>query len=85
LLVAVPAADDLIELRGTGRDRAARTVAEFANAFRLVEQRKISTSAKLDEASVTDVLHSVYRPLQKEPTRGQRLTFSLDALMFAPI
>jgi 23S rRNA (guanine745-N1)-methyltransferase len=85
LLVAVPAADDLIELRGTGRDRAARTVAEFADAFRLVEQRKISTSAELDEASVTDVLHSVYRPLQKEPPRGQRVTFSLDVLMFAPI
>jgi len=84
LLVAIPAADDLIELRGVGRDRIPRTIAEFANHFRLVEQRKISTAADLDEASINDVLHSVYRPLQSEPPRAQRVTFSFDVLMFGP-
>jgi 23S rRNA (guanine745-N1)-methyltransferase len=89
LLVAVPAADDLIELRGAGRDRVPRTVATFADAFRLVEHRKISTSAELDEASIRDVLHSVYRPRQPEQPRAEtprarRITFSLDVLMFAP-
>jgi len=36
LLVAVPAPDDLIELRGTGRDRVARTIETFAGDFKLV-------------------------------------------------
>jgi 23S rRNA (guanine745-N1)-methyltransferase len=84
LLVAVPAADDLIELRGVGRDRVQRTVVEFADRFRLVEQKKISTAADLDEASISDVLHSIYRPRQVEPPRAQRVTFSLDVLLFAP-
>jgi 23S rRNA (guanine745-N1)-methyltransferase len=84
LLVAVPAADDLIELRGAGRDRSPRTVAAFADGFRLVEQRKVSTSAELDAASVSDVLHSIYRPRRAEPPGAMRVTFSLDLLMFAP-
>ena len=33
LLVALPAPDDLIELRGAGRDRVARTVETFARGF----------------------------------------------------
>jgi 23S rRNA (guanine745-N1)-methyltransferase len=83
LMVAVPAADDLIELRGVGRDRVSRTIGTFAEGFRLAEQKKISTSVELDEASVTDVLHSVYRPRRNEPPRAMRVTFSLDVLMFS--
>src|SRR5439155_11413292 len=37
LLVAFPAPDDLIELRGAGRDRVARTVETFASHFSLVD------------------------------------------------
>jgi len=81
LLVAVPAADDLIELRGAGRDRAPRTIAEFAEGFRLVEQRKVSTSVELDPAALEDVLHSIYRP-RHAPLQAMRITLSLDALMF---
>ena len=35
LLVAIPAPEDLIELRGVGRDRAARTIETFASGFSL--------------------------------------------------
>lgn len=82
LLVAVPAPDDLVELRGTGRDRVARTVESFADNFELVEQRQVTTAADLDAAAVADVLHSIYRPRPKQPVQPMRLTFSLDLLKF---
>src|SRR5258708_6491621 len=47
LLVALPAPDDLVELRGTGRDRVARTVETFARGFTLVNQRRVTTAADL--------------------------------------
>ena len=81
LLVAVPAPDDLIELRGKGRDRVERTIAAAEN-FHLTEQSRVTTSADLDAAAVDDVLHSIYRPLRAEPTRPLRLTLSLDVLLF---
>src|SRR5436853_1002746 len=37
LLVALPAPQDLIELRGAGRDRVPRTVQTFASEFRLMD------------------------------------------------
>lgn len=85
LLVAVPSPEDLIELRGVGRDRVDRTVADFADFFSLRDHRKVATSADLDAAGVEDVLLSIYRPLRKEPANAMRLTFSLDLLLFAPL
>jgi SAM-dependent methyltransferase len=82
LLVAIPAPDDLIELRGAGRDRAARTIETFAGGFALTDRRRATTSADLDAAAVEDVLHSIYRPMQSEPPRAMRVTFSLDLLLF---
>jgi 23S rRNA (guanine745-N1)-methyltransferase len=82
LLVALPAPDDLIELRGVGRDRAARTVETFAPDFTLVAQRRVTTVADLDAAAVEDVLLSIYRPLRSEPAGAMRVTFSLDLLLF---
>lgn len=82
LLVALPAPDDLIELRGTGRDRVARTLDTFANGFQLIERSRVSTSADLDASAVADVLASIYRPLQTRPAEAQRVTFSLDLLLF---
>jgi 23S rRNA (guanine745-N1)-methyltransferase len=81
LLVALPAPDDLIELRGVGRDRMARTVETFAQDFTLVDHRRISTSADLDAAAVRDVLLSIYRPMQSKPAEAMRVTFSLDLLL----
>ena len=84
LLVAIPAPDDLIELRGVGRDRVARTVETFAPHFTLAERRRTSTTAHLDAAAVHDVLHSIYRPLRSRPAEAMRVTFSLDLLLFQP-
>ncbi len=55
LLVALPAPEDLIELRGAGRDRVARTVETFERDFTLLDRRQVSTSADLDANAVQDV------------------------------
>jgi 23S rRNA (guanine745-N1)-methyltransferase len=85
LLVAVAAPEDLIELRGAGRDRTAQTIAVFAGAFRLAAQKRATTAAELDAAAVEDVLLSIYRPLGPRPSAPMRLTFSLDLLLFHPV
>ena len=81
LLVAVAAPDDLIELRGAGKDRLAATHEWFAPAFELVEHRRVTTVADVDAAIVRDLRLSIYRP------RGEvnltRVTLSLDLLRFA--
>jgi hypothetical protein len=82
LLVVLPAREDLVELRGVGRDRVARTVDTLAHGFTLVNQRCVATTADLDAAGVQDVLHSIYRPKQPQPAKAMRVTFSLDLLLF---
>jgi 23S rRNA (guanine745-N1)-methyltransferase len=84
LLVAVPSPEDLIELRGSGRDRVDRTVETFAHDFTLADQRRVSTTAELDAAAVQDVLLSIYRPMRSQPADAMRVTFSLDLLLFRP-
>ena len=84
LLVAIPAPEDLIELRGKGRDRVPRTIETFARDFKLARQRRVATSADLDAAAVDDVLHSIYRPLRAQPAGAMRVTFSMDLLLFRP-
>jgi 23S rRNA (guanine745-N1)-methyltransferase len=82
LLVAVPAPDDLIELRGAGRDRVARTLSEFSHGFSLVGKFRAATSADLDASAVRDILTSIYRPMQPKAAESARVTFSLDLLLF---
>jgi 23S rRNA (guanine745-N1)-methyltransferase len=82
LLVAIAAPEDLIELRGAGRDRVARTIETFANNFTLVDQRRVTTAADLDAAAVHDILISIYRPMRSKPVEAMRVTFSLDLLLF---
>jgi 23S rRNA (guanine745-N1)-methyltransferase len=82
LLVALPAPEDLIELRGAGRDRAARTIETFARDFTLIDRRRVTTADDLDAAAVHDVLHSIYRPMRSQPAAAMRVTFSLDLLLF---
>lgn len=84
LLVAIPAPDDLKELRGEGRDRSARTIEEFAGEFTLVQRSVATSSADLDAAAVQDVLVSIYRPIRKQAPEAMRLTFSFDLLLFHP-
>jgi 23S rRNA (guanine745-N1)-methyltransferase len=89
LLVAIPAAEDLIELRspagGEGRDRVDRTAETFANEFTLMERRTATTTAELDADAVRDVLLSIYRPMRSQPVDAMRVTFSLDLLLFKPL
>ncbi len=85
LLVAIPAPEDLIELRGAGRDRVARTVETFAKEFRLVDQRRASTAIDLDAPAVHDVLLSIYRPMRSQPPEAMKVTFSLDLLLFRAV
>jgi 23S rRNA (guanine745-N1)-methyltransferase len=82
LFVAIPAPDDLIELRGQGRDRSERTIEEFKSLFELVDQRRVTTVDDLDREGVEDVLLSIYRPMQPKPAEAGRVTFSLDLLTF---
>lgn len=85
LLVAVPAPDDLIELRGTGReDRVARTIETFMEKFGLIDQQRTTSHAALDAAAVQDVLVSIYRPMTSQPVTAMGVTFSLDLLLFKP-
>jgi 23S rRNA (guanine745-N1)-methyltransferase len=85
LLVALAAPEDLIELRGRGRDRVARTVEAFAQDFTLLDRRRATATADLDAAAVHDVLLSIYRPMRREPAGAMRVTFSLDLLLFRPL
>jgi 23S rRNA (guanine745-N1)-methyltransferase len=82
LLVALAAPEDLVELRGVGRDRVARTIETFAHGFTLVDRRRVATASALDAAAVHDVLLSIYRPMRPQPAEAMRVTFSLDLLLF---
>jgi 23S rRNA (guanine745-N1)-methyltransferase len=84
LLIALPAPDDLIELRGSGHDRTARTIQTFAPDFALVDRRRVTATTGLDARAVQDVLLSIYRPLRSQPAEAMRVTFSLDLLLFRP-
>lgn len=85
LLIALPAPDDLIELRGAGReDRVDRTIAEFGAEFAPIWSDRVTTSAVLDGETVQGLLQSVYRPMGAESkiSAEMRVTFSLDLLLF---
>ena len=84
LLIAIPGPDDLIELRGVGRDRVARTVETFAPDFTLINRRRVVTKANLDAGAVQDVLLSIYRPMRSKAIQAMQVTFSLDLLLFRP-
>ncbi len=82
LLIAIPAPNDLVELRGTGRDRVMRTIETFAGEFTLIDQRRATTTVDLDRDAVHDILLSIYRPRPIEKVNAMRVTFSLDLLVF---
>jgi 23S rRNA (guanine745-N1)-methyltransferase len=96
LLVAIPAADDLIELRAAvlgervERDRVERTVATFAPLFTLAHHEHIAHAARLEREDMLDVMSSSYRGLRaRERERLEQLdamdvTLSRDVLVFTP-
>lgn len=83
LLVAVPGPDDLIELRLNPRDRVERTIAMFPH-FALLEHRRVTTHAFLDDDAIRDVMASAYRRPRREAASAREVTFTLDLLLFAP-
>ena len=94
LLVAIPGADDLVELREAvqgervERDRVERTVALFAPKFELQRHEPARHVVRLDRDAIQDVLTSTYRGLRrKEQERLQELgemdvTLARDLLLF---
>lgn len=79
LLVAVPALDDLIELRGTGRDRVARTIETFEGPFAVIGHCRAATVVDADEELIDDLRLSIYRP---RGGKVSRVTLSLDLILF---
>ena len=96
LLLAVPAPDDLIEVRerilgkGIERDRVEKAIATFAPLFVLDRRERIRHAAHLDAAAIRDVMAGSYRA--GRASREARLaaasaldvTLSRDVLLFRP-
>ncbi len=94
LLVAIPGADDLVELREAvqgervERDRVERTVALFSPKFELQRHELVRHVARLDREAIQDVLTSTYRGLRRsEQERLQavgemQVTLARDLLVF---
>ncbi len=97
LLVAVPAPDDLIELReavlGEAKeiDRTERTIDAFSSLFSLQKQARSHHVVHLDRDAIHDVMASSYRGLRtKQRERLQALaemdvTMSRDLMLFTPL
>jgi len=96
LLVVVPAPDDLIEVRelilgeGVARDRVDKAVEAFAPLFVLDRHERVRHTARLDAASVRDVMVGTYRAgrasrvARLAGVREQDVTLSRDVLLFRP-
>jgi 23S rRNA (guanine745-N1)-methyltransferase len=94
LLVVIPGAEDLLELReailgeGVERDRTERTVGMFAPRFALERHEPLRHVAQLDREAIADVMASSYRGLRtRERERLQALeemqvTLARDLLLF---
>ncbi len=86
LLVAVPAPDDLIEIRGQGRDRTATVAALLAGRFRIVSQQRVTTTAPAHPETLAALRHAIYRPQPRsrgseamaDPAATGTVTLSLD-------
>jgi len=94
LLVAVPAPDDLVELRtavlgeGVLRDRLARAAEMLAPDFVLEERRSIRQTARLDAAALRDALAATYRGARQsqqgrlDGIAGMEVTLAHDLARF---
>jgi 23S rRNA (guanine745-N1)-methyltransferase len=84
LLVAIPAEEDLIEFRRSGRERVDRTIETFAPFFTLDRQSKAISTVHLDASGIEDLGLSVYRPTHPDAAKAQQVSFALDLLLFRP-
>ncbi len=95
-LLALPAEDDLVELREAVlgraelRDRAAKAVDELRPDLELLARRRVSRKIVLDARGVRDVLAAAYRGGRRsERARVERIgrlevTMSRELLLFRP-
>ncbi|HEY0157619.1 MAG TPA: methyltransferase domain-containing protein [Thermoanaerobaculia bacterium] len=96
LLIAIPGADDLVELREAvqgervERDRVERTFELFAPRFTLERHERVSEIVRLDRESIEDVLTSTYRGLRRseqerlQAVEAMDVTLARDLLLFRP-
>lgn len=94
LLVALPAPDDLIELRaavlGEGKiiDRTPRTLDLFRDSFELLQHERARVEVTLGRGEIEHVMTSTYRGLRTrererlEALAETRVTLSRDLLLF---
>jgi 23S rRNA (guanine745-N1)-methyltransferase len=94
LLVAIPGAQDLVELREAiqgervERDRVERTIDMFSSRFAFIRHENVQHMAHLDREAIHDVLSSSYRGLRtRERERLETLaqmdvTLARDLLLF---
>ena len=97
LLLALPAPEDLIELREAvlgepqERDRVARTVETFAPLFELERRERVTHRVVLSSGSLTDVMTSSYRGLRPrervrlEGLSDMQVTMARDVLLMRPV
>ena len=96
LLAAIPAADDLVELRElvqgvrVERGRADALVQEHAGAFRLLEQTTVREVRSLERSQLLDLLRGTYRGSRSshaarvEALTTLDVTLASELLLFAP-
>lgn len=86
-IVAVPAADDLIELRGavlgatSETDRAERALATFAADFELVERSTVRSRARLAPPALRDLLDATYRAARRREAERASVIGELEVTL----
>jgi 23S rRNA (guanine745-N1)-methyltransferase len=94
VVIVVPAADDLIELRELSqgeavlRDRVASMIEEMLPLLEVVDSFTLKRSLELDRNAVDDILAATYRGARHSERQrlssitGMRVTMSRDAVVF---
>ena len=97
LLVAVPAADDLIELREAvqgprphgrhegERDRVDQVVREHAELFRLVDRTVVRDRRRIERDVLLDLLTTTYRGARRSAAQKVRTLDALDLTLSTEI
>jgi 23S rRNA (guanine745-N1)-methyltransferase len=96
LLMAIPAPDDLIELRavvqgeGTARDRTGPLLAEHAALFTLVDRSVVRERHRLERQALLDLLRGTYRAERASAAdrvaalEHLEITLASEIFLFAP-
>jgi 23S rRNA (guanine745-N1)-methyltransferase len=91
LIVAVPAADDLIELReaaqgaGIARDRTEALVAAHSAGFEVLERTSVRERQRLEGGALQDALRTTYRGARHSAARRTADLEALDVTMASDV